>query len=109
VHSAELVIIILILEACALRDLILSQEVLTKQGGGCSQVLANFMGIVMGGRLTFDPAGVIITAGAGAAIEMLVFCLAQPGEAILIPSPYYHGYFTYLLPCIHHPYILLCI
>jgi hypothetical protein len=33
VHSAELVIFILILEACALRDLILSQEVLTKQGG----------------------------------------------------------------------------
>jgi 1-aminocyclopropane-1-carboxylate synthase len=65
------------------------------------------MGIVMGGRLTFDPAGVIITAGAGAAIETLAFCLAQPGEAILVPSPYYHGYFTYLLPCIHHPYILL--
>jgi hypothetical protein len=33
VHSAELVIVILILEACALRDLILSQEVLTKLGG----------------------------------------------------------------------------
>ncbi len=32
-HSAELVIVILILEACALRDLILSQEVLTKLGG----------------------------------------------------------------------------
>jgi aspartate/methionine/tyrosine aminotransferase len=75
--------------------------------GPMRTVLANFMGIVMGGRLTFDPAGVIITAGAGAAIEMLVFCLAQPGEAILIPSPYYHGYFTYLLPCIHHPCILL--
>jgi len=60
--------------------------------GPMRTVLANFMGIVMGGQLTFDPAGVIITAGAGAAIEMLVFCLAQPGEAILIPSPYYHGH-----------------
>ncbi|CAK9224321.1 unnamed protein product [Sphagnum troendelagicum] len=60
--------------------------------GPMRTVLANFMGIVMGGRLTFDPTGVIITAGAGAAIEMLVFCLAQPGEAILIPSPYYHGF-----------------
>jgi hypothetical protein len=53
-------------------------------------VLANFMGIVMGGgkRLMFDPANVIITAGLSAAIEMLVFCLAQPGDAILIPTPY---------------------
>jgi len=33
VHSAELVVVILILEACALRDLILSQEVLTELGG----------------------------------------------------------------------------
>lgn len=31
-HSAELVIVLLILEACALRDLILSQEALTKLG-----------------------------------------------------------------------------
>jgi 1-aminocyclopropane-1-carboxylate synthase len=54
------------------------------------QVLANFMGIVIGGgkRVMFDPANVIITAGLSAAIEMLVFCLAQPGDAILIPTPY---------------------
>lgn len=53
-------------------------------------VMANFMGIVIGGgkRVMFDPANVIITAGLSAAIEMLVFCLAQPGDAILIPTPY---------------------
>jgi aspartate/methionine/tyrosine aminotransferase len=43
------------------------------------EVLADFMGTVMGGgeQVTFDPANVIITAGASGAIEMLAFCLAS--------------------------------
>ncbi len=67
------------------------------------QVLANFMGIVMGGgkQVMFDPANVIITAGLSAAIEMLVFCLAQPGDAILIPTPYDSRQFTSPLPIKH--------
>lgn len=57
-----------------------------------SQVLARFMGVVMGGRVIFEPSRVVLTAGATPAIEILAFTLAQPGEAFLVPSPYYAGF-----------------
>lgn len=34
----------------------------------------------------------VLTAGATSANETLMFCLAEPGEAFLIPTPYYPGY-----------------
>lgn len=54
-------------------------------------MLARFMGVAMGGRVSFDPANMVVTAGATPINEMLAFCLAQPGDAFLIPSPYYAG------------------
>jgi len=56
-----------------------------------SQVLARFMRLVMGGRVKFEPSQMVLTAGATPAIEILAFTLAQPGEAFLVPSPYYAG------------------
>uniref|UniRef100_A0A0C9S1N4 TSA: Wollemia nobilis Ref_Wollemi_Transcript_25086_2288 transcribed RNA sequence n=1 Tax=Wollemia nobilis TaxID=56998 RepID=A0A0C9S1N4_9CONI len=52
--------------------------------------MADFMSDVM--KVRFDSSRVILTAGATAAIEMLGFCLAEPGNAFLVPSPYYPGF-----------------
>jgi aspartate/methionine/tyrosine aminotransferase len=34
----------------------------------------------------------VITSGATSAMEILSFCVADPGNAFLVPSPYYPGY-----------------
>lgn len=43
--------------------------------------------------VSFDPSQMVITSGATPAMEILSFCLADPGNAFLVPSPYYPGYF----------------
>uniref|UniRef100_A0A1J3E4P2 Putative aminotransferase ACS12 n=1 Tax=Noccaea caerulescens TaxID=107243 RepID=A0A1J3E4P2_NOCCA len=53
---------------------------------------AGFMSRIMGGNVTFDPVNMVITAGGTPAIEVLAFCLADHGNAFLIPSPYYPGF-----------------
>lgn len=45
----------------------------------------------MQGSVSFDPSQIIMTAGATPAIEILSFCLADAGNAFLVPSPYYPG------------------
>ncbi|KAH9316852.1 hypothetical protein KI387_018621 [Taxus chinensis] len=52
--------------------------------------MAGFMGDVM--KASFDPSQLILTAGATSAIEILGFCLAEPGNAFLVPTPYYPGF-----------------
>lgn len=47
-------------------------------------------------KVRFDPQNLVLTAGATSANETLMFCLAEPGEAFLIPTPYYPGYVFYL-------------
>ncbi|KAH0465608.1 hypothetical protein IEQ34_005711 [Dendrobium chrysotoxum] len=47
---------------------------------------------IMRGSVSFNPAQIILTAGATPAIEALSFCLADPGNAFLVPSPYYPGF-----------------
>ncbi|GLU15985.1 hypothetical protein SLE2022_324360 [Rubroshorea leprosula] len=55
--------------------------------------LAGYMEEIRGSKAKFfDPHKLVLTAGATAANETLIFCLANPGEAILIPTPYYPGY-----------------
>ncbi|KAK4391765.1 1-aminocyclopropane-1-carboxylate synthase 7 [Sesamum angolense] len=54
--------------------------------------MASFMEQIRGGRAKFDPDRVVITAGATAANELLTFILADPGDALLIPTPYYPGF-----------------
>ncbi|OVA02116.1 Aminotransferase [Macleaya cordata] len=54
--------------------------------------VANFMGKVRGGRVTFNPDHIVMSGGATGAAETISFCLADPGEAFLIPSPYYAAF-----------------
>eukprot|EP00042_Codosiga_hollandica_P031449 m.191848 g.191848 ORF g.191848 m.191848 type:complete len:440 (+) comp53642_c0_seq2:343-1662(+) len=39
-----------------------------------------------------DPNGIIVSNGCGTTCELLSFCLMDPGEGIMIPTPYYGGY-----------------
>jgi 1-aminocyclopropane-1-carboxylate synthase len=55
------------------------------------QAMARFMEKIMGGKATFDPDRIVLTAGATAANELLTFILADPRDALLIPTPYYPG------------------
>ncbi|XP_057765447.1 1-aminocyclopropane-1-carboxylate synthase 7-like [Salvia miltiorrhiza] len=56
------------------------------------KAMASFMGQIRGGRAKFDPERIVITAGATAANELLTFILADPGDALLVPTPYYPGF-----------------
>ncbi|WOL03070.1 hypothetical protein Cni_G11790 [Canna indica] len=54
--------------------------------------LAKYMERVRGNKVTFQPNKLVLTAGATSANETLMFCLAEPGEAFLLPTPYYPGF-----------------
>ncbi|XP_073309837.1 1-aminocyclopropane-1-carboxylate synthase 3-like [Primulina huaijiensis] len=54
--------------------------------------LAQFMAEIRGNKVSFDPKNLVLTAGATSANEALVFCLAEPGDAFLLPTPYYPGF-----------------
>ncbi|CAM0903238.1 unnamed protein product [Alopecurus aequalis] len=56
------------------------------------KAMAQFMGQVRGGKATFDPDRIVMSGGATGAQETLAFCLANPGEAFLVPTPYYPGF-----------------
>lgn len=59
------------------------------------QALVEFMSEVRGNKVTFDPSNLVLAAGATSANETLMFCLAEPGEAFLLPTPYYPGYVSF--------------
>ncbi|XP_026405604.1 1-aminocyclopropane-1-carboxylate synthase 7-like [Papaver somniferum] len=56
------------------------------------KAMASFMGKVRGDKVTFDPERFVLTAGATAANELLTFILPNPGDALLVPTPYYPGF-----------------
>ncbi|CAA2934988.1 1-aminocyclopropane-1-carboxylate synthase-like [Olea europaea var. sylvestris] len=56
------------------------------------KAVASFMGKVRGGRVIFDPDRIVMAGGATGANELLMFCLADPGDAFLVPSPYYPAF-----------------
>ncbi|OAY62239.1 1-aminocyclopropane-1-carboxylate synthase 1 [Manihot esculenta] len=56
------------------------------------QAIAKFMGMVRGGRVTFDPDRIVMGGGATGANELIMFCLADPGDGFLVPSPYYPAF-----------------
>ncbi|XP_059634264.1 1-aminocyclopropane-1-carboxylate synthase-like [Cornus florida] len=56
------------------------------------KAVAKFMGRVRGGRVTFDPDRIVMAGGATGANELIMFCLADPGDAFLVPSPYYPAF-----------------
>ncbi|GMP69992.1 hypothetical protein CsSME_00029041 [Camellia sinensis var. sinensis] len=55
------------------------------------EAVAGFMSRVMGGAVSFNSSQLVLTSGATPAIEILSFCLADQGNAFLIPTPYYPG------------------
>lgn len=59
------------------------------------QAVADFMSHVMG-DVSFNPSQLVLTCGATPAVEILCFCLADHGNAFLIPAPYFPGYISYL-------------
>nr|WDV57385.1 1-aminocyclopropane-1-carboxylate synthase 3-like protein [Solanum tuberosum] len=50
------------------------------------------MSEIRGNKVTFNPNKLVLTAGATSANETLMFCLANPGDAFLLPTPYYPGF-----------------
>lgn len=56
------------------------------------QAVANFMSEVRGGRVRFDPDRILMSGGATGANELIMFCLADAGDAFLVPSLYYPAY-----------------
>ncbi|KAL2233851.1 UNVERIFIED_CONTAM: 1-aminocyclopropane-1-carboxylate synthase 1 [Sesamum indicum] len=54
--------------------------------------VAKLMAKSRGGRVSFDPDRIVMAGGATGANEMLMFCLADPGDGFLIPSPYYAAF-----------------
>nr|AAC49923.1 ACC synthase [Stellaria longipes] len=52
------------------------------------QLVARFMEKVRGGRVRFD-SNLVLTAGATGANETIIFCTDNPGDAFLVPTPYY--------------------
>nr|ABO68836.2 1-aminocyclopropane-1-carboxylate synthase [Dendrobium hybrid cultivar] len=56
------------------------------------KAMASFMEKIRDGRSKFDPNRIVLTAGATAANELITFILADPGDALLVPTPYYPGF-----------------
>ncbi|KAK7330925.1 hypothetical protein VNO77_25131 [Canavalia gladiata] len=56
------------------------------------KALVDFMAEIRGNKVTFDPNHMVLTAGATSANETLMFCLAEEGDAFLLPTPYYPGF-----------------
>ncbi|KAL3829690.1 hypothetical protein ACJIZ3_018492 [Penstemon smallii] len=54
--------------------------------------VAKFMEKTRGGRASFDPDRIVMAGGATGANELLMFCLADPGDGFLVPTPYYPGF-----------------
>ncbi|XP_022842128.1 1-aminocyclopropane-1-carboxylate synthase 3-like [Olea europaea var. sylvestris] len=54
--------------------------------------LAEFMEEIRGNKVRLKSENLVLTAGATSANETLMFCLADPGNAFLLPTPYYPGF-----------------
>ncbi|XP_027356934.1 1-aminocyclopropane-1-carboxylate synthase 3-like [Abrus precatorius] len=54
--------------------------------------MVDFMAKIRGNRVKFASERLVLTAGATPANEILMFCLANPGEAFILPTPYYPGF-----------------
>ncbi|KAI4315460.1 hypothetical protein L6164_028268 [Bauhinia variegata] len=54
--------------------------------------VAKFMARTRGNRVAFDPDRIVMSGGATGAHEVTAFCLADPGDAFLVPIPYYPGF-----------------
>ncbi|KAL4301579.1 1-aminocyclopropane-1-carboxylate synthase 3-like [Arachis ipaensis] len=56
------------------------------------EALVNFMTSMRGNKIKYSSDKLVLTAGATAANEILMFCLTDPGQAFILPTPYYPGF-----------------
>ncbi|XP_010541198.1 PREDICTED: 1-aminocyclopropane-1-carboxylate synthase 6 [Tarenaya hassleriana] len=54
--------------------------------------ITKFMTKTRGNKAKFDPDRIVMSGGATGAQETLAFCIADPGDAFLVPTPYYPGF-----------------
>ncbi|XP_031378117.1 probable aminotransferase ACS10 [Punica granatum] len=54
--------------------------------------VTDFMSQATERSVSFDPSQIVLTTGSTAAIETLSFCIADGGNAFLVPTPYYPGF-----------------
>nr|BCS80017.1 1-aminocyclopropane-1-carboxylic acid synthase [Delphinium grandiflorum] len=54
--------------------------------------VAKFMARTRGNKVTFNPDNIVMSGGATGAAETISFCIADPGDAFLVPSPYYPAF-----------------
>lgn len=55
------------------------------------RAIAQFLCRMSGVKL-IDANALTVTSGASAALEMLLYCICEPGDCVLIPAPYYAGF-----------------
>ncbi len=60
---------------------------------GFRERLASFMGRTFLGR-EFAPEQIAVLAGAGTVLETLFYTIADPGDAVLVPTPSYSGFWA---------------
>ncbi|GMH99406.1 hypothetical protein TrVE_jg3837 [Triparma verrucosa] len=65
---------------------------------GCRESMAGFMSTIMGTPSQIDPEQLVIGAGCNAVLENLFVALCEPGDEVLLPSPYY-ATFSFDLGC----------
>ncbi|CAH9110804.1 unnamed protein product [Cuscuta epithymum] len=56
------------------------------------KAMVEFMSEIRGNKVSFNPDNLVLTAGSTPANETLMFCLTNPGDAFLLPTPYYPGF-----------------
>ncbi|KAM0938749.1 putative 1-aminocyclopropane-1-carboxylate synthase [Dioscorea sansibarensis] len=56
------------------------------------KAVAQYMEKVRGGRVKVKPERIVMSGGATGAQEIMAFCLADPGDAFLIPTPFYPAF-----------------
>ncbi|XP_049403451.1 1-aminocyclopropane-1-carboxylate synthase 4-like [Solanum stenotomum] len=57
-----------------------------------TEAIAKYMEETRGGKVKFDPKRVVMSAEANGAKQTLISCLADPGDALLVPAPFYPGF-----------------
>ena len=58
----------------------------------CRTIFAAYLEDLLGLSKTLDVDGIVIGAGCNTVLENLCFCLAESGEGVMIPTPYYAAF-----------------
>jgi len=56
------------------------------------QAMAEYLEDILGLSRKMDPDGIVVGAGCNAVLENLCITLAEPGEGVMIPTPYYAAF-----------------